>query len=535
MGVFSTVRRLHRLLCQALRSPTVCDAIVAGLAAAAVFMVAMATDAVEWFFEVSRDYEDYELDEILAAFVAVGVGSLFYAVRRVLDLRREVARSVAAEREVARLALHDGLTGLPNRRLFEDRLKTALSQVRRDGGMIAVFMVDLDRFKPVNDLHGHETGDRLLQAVAERIAKITREQDSFARFGGDEFAILQHGIQQPIGALRLARRLVAAMEQPFEISGTLVTVGLSAGIAMCPTDGDSTSELLRRADIALFRAKNGGRGSFCFFEEHMDDHLRERASLERELAVAVAEGQLEPAYQPIVDLGSGAVIGFEALARWHHPRRGTISPETFIPVAEDSGQILALGEAILRRACRDALGWPDHLSLSVNVSPLQFRNRRLADDILGILKEEGFPAHRLEIEVTENALIDNPDLAAQAIERLKAAKVRVSLDDFGTGYSSLAHLRDLPFDKVKIDRSFVGKMKQNAEGSSLMKAIIVMCQSLGLPTVAEGIEEESHRSALASEGCVLGQGFLFGRPAPNAVLMEHFAKTTPPRAAAAGE
>jgi len=462
-------------------------------------------------------------------------GALALALRRIQSLNSEVRRRTAAELEITRLALHDSLTGLPNRRLFEDRLNTALARARRDGEMIAVFMIDLDRFKPVNDLHGHDAGDRLLIAVAERISGIIREEDAFARFGGDEFAILQHGISQPLGALRLARRLVQAIEKPFEISGVEVAIGLSAGIAMCPTDARSESELLRRADIALFRSKNGGRGCFSFFEEHMDDHLHERAALERDLSEAIAEDQLEAAYQPIVDLASNTVIGFEALARWNHPLRGPVSPETFVSVAEDSGQISALGETILRRACRDALNWPKETLLSVNVSPLQFRNRRLADIILKVLEEEGFPPSRLEIEITENALFDNPEAASEIITGLKAAGVRIALDDFGTGYSSLAHLRDLPFDKVKIDRSFVIKLQQNAEGARLVKAIIVMCQSLGLPTVAEGIEDETLREALVDEGCVLGQGYLFGRPAPNHMLIEQFAKTKPPLATAVGE
>ena len=534
MDAFSTVQRLKARTRQTLRSSAISDALIAALASATIFLLAMATDAFEEFYEFSRRHETYELDEILVMLLAAGFGCLIFAIRRMSELRREVARSMAAEREVTRMALHDSLTGLPNRRLFEDRLNTALARARRDGEMIAAFMVDLDRFKPVNDLHGHETGDRVLSAVAERIGAIIREQDSFARFGGDEFAILQQGISQPLGALRLARRLVSAMEEPFDISGTKVAVGLSAGIALCPVDAGSVSELLRRADIALFRAKASGRGSFCFFEQQMDDHLRERAALERDLALAIAQDSLEAVYQPIVDLGSGEVIGFEALARWNHSLRGPVSPETFVSVAEDSGQICALGEAILRRACRDALNWPKETLLSVNVSPLQFRNRRLAMVILNILAQEGFPPFRLEVEVTENALFENPEAAAQIIGELKAAGVCISLDDFGTGYSSIAHLRDLPFDKVKIDRSFIGALERNADGASVVRAIIVMCQSLGLPTVAEGIEDEDHRTALLKEGCVLGQGYLFGRPAPNDCLVEQLAKTQLRRPATVG-
>ena len=404
--------------------------------------------------------------------------------------------------------------------MFEDRLSKALARARRNGEIVAVFMLDLDRFKPVNDLHGHKAGDILLQTVAERLGDLLREQDSLARFGGDEFAIIQIGSTQPLGAMRLGRRLVAAMEEPFHLGKVTVTVGLSAGIALYPTDADSPAELLRRADVALFRTKENGRAGYCFFEEHMDDHLQERAILERDLRQAIAEGDIDVLYQPVVDLSSGIITGFEALARWMHPERGLITPEIFIPVAEDCGQIVPLGEIVLRRACRDALNWPAEMSLSVNVSPLQFRSSTLADDILCILEQEDFPSHRLEIEITENAIFEDPTLAAKIIDTLKSAEVQLALDDFGTGYSSLAHLRDFPFDKVKIDRSFIGALHGHGEGAAIVRAIIAMCQSLGLPTIAEGIEEEIHRIALVNQGCTFGQGFLFGKPISNLEIAE---------------
>ncbi|MCG8355323.1 MAG: EAL domain-containing protein [Kiloniellales bacterium] len=488
------------------------DGAYALVAAILLFTVGALTDAVDTFFEFSREYEDMELDEVLLALLGLGFGGFVFGVRRLHDQRVEIRKRIEAEAESARLALHDPLTGLPNRRLFEDRLNAALARAKREGEGIAVLMLDLDRFKPVNDLHGHGAGDKLLRTMSDRLSHALRSQDTLARFGGDEFAIIQVGGHQPLGALRLARRLLGIAQAPATLGNTQVSVGVSIGLAVYPVDGDDARSLVRRADIALYRAKQNGRGRFCFYEIDMDQHQQERAKLEQDLRAGIAAGQIEPFYQPIMDLRRGGLVGFEALARWRHPEKGVLAPDRFISVAEDSGQISDLCECLIRRACREAHAWPEDLTLAVNISPVQFRNPKLADELLAILKDEGLAPQRLEIEVTENALIEDAGTAARILSQLREAGVKTALDDFGTGYSSLAHLRDLAFDKIKIDRSFVSKLESNGESAAIVRAVIALGQSLGLPTIAEGIEDENHLVTLQAQGCALGQGYYFSKP-----------------------
>ncbi len=497
------------------------DAALTLLIAFAFYLFGALTDAVETVAEFARAHEDLELDELLLAFVGACLGAFVFGLRRMRDQKREIQRRVKAEDEAAQLAFHDPLSGLPNRRLFEDRLNRAVERAKRHDESLAVLMVDLDRFKPINDLHGHNAGDRLLRAVTHRMRSVLRAQDTIARFGGDEFAVVETGMMQPQDAVRLARRLIGAMEEPFQLEGGRVTVGLSIGISVFPADAQESDQLVRRADVALCRAKDSGGSTFRFFETAMDAQLQERATLEHDLRIGILADEIEPYYQPIVDLAADRLVGFEALARWKHPQRGLMMPDSFIALAEDSGQIGALGEAVLRQACRDALTWPSHLSLSVNISPMQFRNASLAEDILDVLREEGFPPERLEIEITENAFIDDPGSAAVIVNKWKERGIKVALDDFGTGYSSLVHLRDLAFDKIKIDRSFIAKLGEDKDSAAIVRAVIALGKSLDVPTTAEGIELESHLEALNTEGCTLGQGFLFGKPVANSEL-RHF-------------
>ena len=488
------------------------DALVAVCFGLCLFIVFSQSDLVQHFIAYSERHAELELAETMLALTGLGLAGFVFGMRRIQDQKEEIRRRIEAEESVKRLALHDALTGLPNRRLFEDRLQAAIARAKRDNEMLAVLMFDLDRFKPVNDLHGHPVGDKLLKALAGRVKHTLRGQDTVARFGGDEFAVIQIGLNQPDGALRLARRLMSTTDNPFVLDGKRASVSLSLGIAVYPTDAEEPEQLLRRADVALYRSKEEGRANFRFFETHMDAELRRRASLEQDLRTAIISNELEPLYQPLMDLEREVIVGFECLARWHHPQRGVLPPQEFIAIAEDSGLITAMANEILRKACRHARDWPGDLILAVNISPTQFHNPHLADDILAILLEEAFPPHRLEIELTENALLKDPDSAATTLNRLKEHGVHVALDDFGTGYSSLSHLRDLPFDKIKIDKSFVSKLVEEADNASIVKAVIALGNSLGLPTLAEGIEDEEHLNALRKEGCTLGQGYLLGKP-----------------------
>ena len=428
---------------------------------------------------------------------------------------RDLRERRAAEARERFLATHDALTGLPNRRRLHEEAAHALARAGHGGSGSALLMIDLDRFKPVNDVHGHLAGDRLLQEVAGRLRAATREADTVARLGGDEFAVVADlGADGPQDATRLARRIVAALEAPFDLGGATIQAGCSVGIALAPQDAGDPEGLMRRADLALYRAKAEGRGCFRFFEAGMDAKILERAELEADLRLAVARDELEPHFQPLVEISSGRLVGFEMLARWTHPVRGAVDPERFVPIAEDTGLVSAMSERLLRKACRAAAAWPDHLSVAVNISPLQLRDRALPTMVRSALAESGLPAHRLEIELTESALIGNLELAREIMGELKALGVRLALDDFGTGYSSLAHLQALPFDKLKIDAGFVHAMAHDSDSRKIVAAVVGLGQSLGLPTVAEGVEELGQAEVLARLGCDIGQGWLFGHPVP---------------------
>jgi diguanylate cyclase (GGDEF)-like protein len=458
---------------------------------------------------------------------AAALMTMFATFRRWRQLKREVATRRAVEAKLRALAVHDDLTGLPNRRGMAERLNEALARSRRDGSTVAVLLVDLDRFKSVNDLRGHAAGDHLLRLVAKRMSDTVREADIVARIGGDEFVVAAQfgtdtlsahadGASDVIDATaRLARRLVAVLEEPFDLgdAGIPALVGASVGVALAPDGEVDVEDLLRRADMAMYLAKEKGRGCFRFFEPEMDAAIRERAAMEAALRQAIVADELMPYFQPFVALGADKrPIGFEMLARWSHPERGFVPPADFIPLAEDTGLIVRMTEQLLRRACNAAASWPDHLILAVNVSPVQLRDRALPAMVAAALAESGLPPRRLEIELTESALVGNFELARELLTELKELGVHLTLDDFGTGHSSLRHLQMLPFDKIKVDASFVRDMHISPESGKIVAAVVALGRSLGLLTVAEGIEDAVIAIALRDMGCHIGQGWLFGRP-----------------------
>jgi diguanylate cyclase (GGDEF)-like protein/PAS domain S-box-containing protein len=429
-----------------------------------------------------------------------------------LTLSEDVTARKQAEDRVAHLAHHDALTGLPNRTAFSEHLKETLDRRTRTQEAFAILWLDLDRFKEVNDVFGHSVGDALLQEVSRRL--LSAADGAFvARLGGDEFVVLATDDSQPSGAAALADRLLAAMAPELEIEGRRMRVGLSIGVAIFPVDGADAAALLANADAALHRAKSEGRGAIRFFEAEMDMRLRERRALQQEFQGAPENDELSLEYQPQA-LISGEVVGFEALLRWRSRRRGLVPPSTFIPLAEESGLIIAVGEWILRQACREAASWPRPLQVAVNLSPVQFRHGDLPALVHAVLLETGLAPSRLELEITEGVLIDDFSGAVSILRRLKSLGVRIAMDDFGTGYSSLSYLQSFPFDKIKIDRSFIANLDCNPQAAAIIRAVIGLGRGLGLPVVAEGVETTSQLAFLSQEDCKEVQGFLIGRPGP---------------------
>ncbi len=456
-----------------------------------------------------------QLDEIANAFAIATVGLAVILYARSRRLAREVQRRIQAELEASMLARHDPLTGIANRRLFDEELGRCLSRAARSKQTFAVLLVDLNRFKAVNDIHGHRAGDKLLVAVADRLKQLTRRADILARFGGDEFAFALCGAEKEL-AQRFANRLHAALEEPFDLGGVTAEIGASIGIALYPEDAGDAEVLIQRADMAMYRAKAGVTVGYAFFDAAIDAAVRRRAELEVDLRRAIGTNAIVPYYQPLVDLAHGGTFGFEVLARWQHPSRGMLEPAEFIPLAEDLRLIGELSLGLLRRAVRDAAEWDKNLVLSINLAPAQFQDRRLAEKIFGVLDAAGFPPSRLEVELTETALVTDIEAAREAIEVLKGAGVRVAIDDFGKGYSSLYYLRELPFDVVKIDHSFVGTDRTNPQSAKIVAAVISLGEAMGLTTVAEGIEDMADADWLKAQGCAVGQGFLYSGPVPAA-------------------
>jgi diguanylate cyclase (GGDEF)-like protein/PAS domain S-box-containing protein len=432
---------------------------------------------------------------------------------RVLAVRDITDRKEAAAR-IAHLAFHDALTGLPNRSVFTSSLAAIADKAASDGEPVAVLCINLDQFKAINDVHGHAAGDGLLVAVAQRLHATAGDAGLVARLGGDEFAVIQIGGSQPGHAGALAERLLKSLERTFAIDGQELRIGASIGVAVFPADAQTPAELIQYADLALDRARVEGGGMVRFYEAAMDQALRERRQLEADLRRAIDGDELSIHYQPMVDLESASVLGFEALVRWKHPQLGEIGPATFIPLAEESGYIVELGAWVLRKACAEAAQWTPALKLSVNLSPIQFMQDDLARDIETILAETALEPSRLDLEITEGLLIKEPERAIAILQRLKDLGVQISMDDFGTGYSSLGYFRTFPFDKVKIDQSFVRDMIVNKQARAIVRSVIGLGRGLGMPVVAEGVETAEQLDALRLEGCDQVQGYLISRPSP---------------------
>jgi diguanylate cyclase (GGDEF)-like protein/PAS domain S-box-containing protein len=418
-----------------------------------------------------------------------------------------------AEAQIAHMSRHDALTDLPNRVLFREHMDQNLARVRR-GESLAVLCLDLDYFKSINDTLGHAVGDAMLRAVADRLRDCVRETDTVARLGGDEFAVLQVGARQPADATGLAQRIVEALGKPFDLAGHQLVIGASVGIAVSPNDGDDPDQLMKNADLALYRAKEDGRNGFRFFEPEMDAKMRWRRSLEADLRKALTQGEFELFYQPVVNLRQNEITGLEALLRWRHPERGMVSPADFIPLAEEIGLIIPLGEWVLRKACAEAATWSSRVTVAVNLSAVQFKNKNLVATVVSALAASRLPPGRLEVEITESVLMQDNETILDILHQLRDIGVRISMDDFGTGYSSLSYLRRFPFDKIKIDRSFVRDVAMRGDSLSIVRAVTGLGSSLGMVTTAEGVETAEQLNVLRAEGCTEVQGYLFSPPRP---------------------
>jgi diguanylate cyclase (GGDEF)-like protein len=441
-----------------------------------------------------------------------------------VSVHEDITDRRRAEAQIAHMARHDVLTDLPNRVLLREHLEQAIVRMRRGEGF-AVLCLDLDRFKNVNDTLGHSIGDSLLKAVGERLRRCVSEADTVARLGGDEFAIVQVGIERPEESSMLAAQILDYVSEPYDIEGNHVVVGTSIGIALAPSDGTDPDQLLKNADMALYLAKADGRGTHRFFEPEMDARLQARRALELDLRRAITHGEFELRYQAVVNLETRAVTGFEALLRWAHPQRGMIAPDEFISLAEETGLIGPIGEWVLRTACAEAANWPDEVKLAVNLSPSQFKKKRnLVQVVISALASSGLPARRLELEITESVLLQDDDMTLSMLHQLRGLGLRISMDDFGTGYSSLSYLRRFPFDKIKIDQSFIREISNRHDSVAIVRAVASLANSLNIVAVAEGVETEDQLEKALAEGCEEGQGFFFGPPIPASELKDMLAQ-----------
>ena len=423
----------------------------------------------------------------------------------------DVTERHRVDARIAHMAHHDALTGLPNRVLFHVRLQEAVARTRR-GEACALLFLDLDQFKEVNDTFGHPAGDTLLCTVAQRLKTELREVDTIARLGGDEFAVVLVSAPRARDATALAERLIVAIRVPFDLEGQTISVGVSIGIAMAPDDRLDADQLLKSADLALYRAKADGRNCFRFFEPEMNTYMQIRRTLAADLRRALAADEFELFYQPVVSILDRRPVGFEALLRWHHPERGLVSPERFIPMVEETGLIVPIGEWILKRACFEAARWPAELKVAVNLSAVQFTSQNLLSAVTSALELAGLDPGRLELEITESVILNDTEATLSTLHALKALGVRIAMDDFGTGFSSLRYLQRFPFDRVKIDKSFVDSLGETEKTDAIVRAVTGLCAALGMSTTAEGVETEAQLQVLASNGCDEAQGYLFGRP-----------------------
>ncbi len=497
------------------------------LAAVAVAVTAMVLYQVDVFSTGGRPVDQaIELDEmpILAAVLCVAM--LLYSWRRWTEQKRETRRRIEAEKHARELAMQDPLTGLPNRRQFVDTLNAAIAAPPRSGGAHALFILDLNRFKQINDVFGHNVGDEVLIVVGERLLTAVRPGDLVARLGGDEYAILARHLAGAEGANSIARRVIEKLSVPVQTGIVQHYLSVGIGVALFPFPGTTSEEVMRRADVALYKAKDNEKSSVRFFDDEMDHFVREREMLERELRAAIDADAIEPYFQPLINLHTQEVTGFEAQPHWRHEKLGDIPPARFIPIAEDTGLIHALAEKLLRRACREARSWPSHVSLAFDLSPVQLKDPGLGLRILGILSETGMWPSRLAIEITENAVVRDLETAKQALGPLRNAGVKIVLDDFGTGYSSLYHLRNFKVDRIKIAGGFVERMAADHESAAIVNALIGLGRGLGFTVTAEGVDGSAQGRELLAQGCELGQGRLFSDAVPAGETTSFFAGRT---------
>jgi diguanylate cyclase (GGDEF)-like protein len=464
--------------------------------------------------EITRSLRPQVLATLAVAGCSFAFGLLLLTVLRVVPLRlmREALDRASF------LSAHDQLTGLPNRALLADRLEQALSAAKRGGTLVAMLCLDLDRFKDVNDTLGHSAGDTLLRIVTERLRRCLRESDTVARLGGDEFAIVLPSVRSPRDAEGLAARLIEVVREPVDLDGQQVFIGVSIGIAFSTPDADG-AELAKQADVALYQAKSSGRGGFCFFAPEMNASVRERRAIENDLRAALARDELTVCYQPQIDLATGRIDGAEALMRWSRPGHGQVPPSLFIPIAEETGLIGAMGAWLLREACRDAAQWPEAMHVAVNVSPVQFRLAGFREMVRGALAQSGLDPCRLELEVTEGILLNDTEETLATLADLRALGVRLAMDDFGTGYASLGYLQKFRFDKIKIDRSFVQTLGADPNAAAIVSAVVGLSDALGMATNAEGVETQEQAAMLRARGCREVQGFLYWKPMPAQAMM----------------
>ncbi|TLP58463.1 EAL domain-containing protein [Parasedimentitalea maritima] len=490
-------------------------AIVITLTTLLTFSISAEYELLEAFYEASRTHEDWELDELAVLVLNLSVGLIWFLIVRSRQLSRAVKERDKAEKAAQKIARHDALTGLANRRAFSDHIENLKLSEKTTEKSIMVMMLDLDRFKAVNDLHGHASGDYVLTETAKRITDVMRDGDFAARLGGDEFAITLAPGSTVERAERIARRLLTAIAKPVNNEGTKIPLGASIGISRIVL-GQRVSIALQLADQALYTAKKAGRGQFAWYNVELDESAKERQQLEQDLRLTVRNEEIVPYFQPVFCMATGKLCGFEALARWRHPDKGMISPEIFIEIAEDIGLISQLGWSMLEQACKYAGEWDPSLKLAVNFSPVQFRDPNLVVMVRKILRETGFDPQRLEIEITETAIVLDFDLAKRSIEQLRELGVSLALDDFGTGFSSLSNLRLLPFDRLKIDRSFVTGIYSCLENQKIVAGILALANELELTVTAEGVENlQDHQFLMSMEyQCQQGQGYHYAKPLP---------------------
>jgi diguanylate cyclase (GGDEF)-like protein len=438
-----------------------------------------------------------------------------------LATHEDITERQRAEERVGHMARHDALTDLPNRVLLRERLEHELKRVKR-GECLAVLCLDLDQFKGVNDTLGHPIGDELLKLVADRLRGCTREPDTIARLGGDEFAIIMTQMQKANDAATLSRRIRESIIKPYQIEGHQIVTDISIGISISPIDGTEPDELLKNADMALYGAKADGRGTYRFFELEMDARMKARRELEMDLRKALVNKEFELYYQPLVNLQTSEITAFEALLRWKHPTRGMISPADFIPIAEETGLIIPLGEWVLKTACEETVNWPDHVKVAVNLSPAQLTNRNLVTVVKKALADSGMDARRLQLEITETVLLQNTFATLARLHELRKLGAQIALDDFGTGYSSLSYLRSFPFDKIKIDQSFIQDMSNGSEPLAIVNAVAGLAKCLNMISTAEGVETQQQMDTVQSLGCTEMQGYLFSRARPAKEIGQFF-------------